>query len=915
MSDDFLNHEIWVSSGGRDGKARGTVKGRKLSVRALYRKLSTPSVDASITYANYMKLSVEEKGEKKAAPGFIMTGKFRDGRRKMSHFEGKSAVQIDIDNCTPEQWAYIHDGEAKINRFGFIWHTTRAHCPEKPRVRLIVPTDRLMDAEEANAITRLLSLELADDPDEAIDIPDTVSHKVNQIMYLPSISKNQEFLHGINDGPVLDVDEFLAEHPDWTDISKLPRKPNEKTAAGQSKDGKMEDPREKPGLIGAFCRAYDVREAIAEFIPDVYEPGECSDYEERYTLIEGSSSNGAIVYDDGLFLTSHHSSDPAEGTHNAFDLVRLHKFGHMDDDAPANTGPGNMPSFKAMSDLALKDERVKRERAAAMAFDIDEFEDLDDEDEDDASESDSQDDLLDISVDDLMDEEPEADDLLSLDDDDDDDPPPRPKKDKKAKDKKKKEEPWQSRLVLDKADQVEKTKFNAVLIVTNDKRIAPNIALNELSGGPSLLAPLRFPQVGPKQAKVEDPVIGRRWTDNDTAALAYCLSAPPSLKGYGRDFTNLDLQQAMLQAAEQNRYNPVLRKIEQTEWNGMKRVERFFIDIFGAEDNAYHRELARVWFLAAITRLMEPGHKFDLVPIISGKQGGGKSTVIEMLGMGFFGHLSGDFSNTQKMVESIRGKWILEVPELKGFRKGEIEDIKLFFAATGDTVRLAYRTNEEDFPRRCVFMGTTNEQHFLRDDENRRFCPVITETSRDNPVDLEGFQKIVPQLWAEALVMYRQARAEKPHGMLMLDLVSPEARAEHVRLTQEAREVAVHEPVAEVIQAWLDQPLSAEAVGAGGNALVDDFEGDTEGQMFVRNLVTTAMIRTELGGHPVIRDLKMAPDKVIGQALKCLEGWESLGNVRRCGRAARWWGRTGADDKAEFVPLEDLGPSADDLLG
>lgn len=287
MSAEFLNHKIWVSRGGRGGKARGSVRGGQVSVRKLYETLSTPSVDNSITYSNYMELPLEEKGARKAAPGFIITAKFRDGKRKITHFEGKSAVQIDIDNCTPEQAEYILNGGAPICVYAYLWHTTRAHCAMRPRIRLIVPTDRLMDADEANAITRLLSLYLADDPDEAIEIPDTVSHKVNQIMYLPSISKGQEFQSGINEiGDLFCVDDFLAEHPDWRDITKLPRKESERSATGQT-GKKMEDPTEKSGLVGAFCRAYSIEEAIEEFLPDIYGPGDSTDYEIRYTYLPG----------------------------------------------------------------------------------------------------------------------------------------------------------------------------------------------------------------------------------------------------------------------------------------------------------------------------------------------------------------------------------------------------------------------------------------------------------------------------------------------------------------------------------------------------------------------------------------------------------------------------------------------------
>ena len=124
--------------------------------------------------------------------------------------------------------------------------------------------------------------------------------------------------------------------------------------------------------------------------------------------------------------------------------------------------------------------------------------------------------------------------------------------------------------------------------------------------------------------------------------------------------------------------------------------------------------------------------------------------------------------------------------------------------------------------------------------------------------------------------------------------------------------------MAEVIEEWVNTPLSAEAISAR-DALVDEFDGN-EGPVLVRNLVTATLVRRQLDGDPVIRGLKMNPDKVIAQALRGLEGWKYLGNVRRCGKAARWYVRIGTDDSQEFVPLSDAPgagpePGIDDLLG
>src|SRR6056297_3566900 len=250
MSSEFENHEIWMSFGGKGGSARGTVKAKRVSMRRMLALFSEPSFDISITYGEYMKLGESKEGkqvqaDKKAQPGFVIAGKFKDGRRKITHQIGRSAIQIDIDHATPAQAEFILEGLAEINEWGYLWHTTRAHCAQKPRIRILVPLTRMVNGDEANALTRLLALTLADDANEAIEIPDLVSFRYNQIMYLPSVSRGQDYDYGLNEAPILDVDAFLAEHPDWSDISKLPRQEAEADAAVSSGGTKMEDPTEK----------------------------------------------------------------------------------------------------------------------------------------------------------------------------------------------------------------------------------------------------------------------------------------------------------------------------------------------------------------------------------------------------------------------------------------------------------------------------------------------------------------------------------------------------------------------------------------------------------------------------------------------------------------------------------------------
>lgn len=116
------------------------------------------------------------------------------------------------------------------------------------------------------------------------------------------------------------------------------------------------------------------------------------------------------------------------------------------------------------------------------------------------------------------------------------------------------------------------------------------------------------------------------------------------------------------------------------------------------------------------------------------------------------------------MVETTLGKWITEMPELKGTHRSLIQDIKQYFTSEKDTIRLAFRRNAEDFYRRNVTIGTTNEEEYLRDDENRRFCPIPVSVHKNNVLDFDRFLPLVPQLWAEYEQMYLEMRRKQPKG-------------------------------------------------------------------------------------------------------------------------------------------------------
>ena len=358
------------------GKGLGKIRHTRRSWRKWRTIWSEPSVDASCTFAQYEALSPNEKVARKRAPGSWTPSRYKGNRRAVVDLLEKTLLVYDLDHVTHCQLDHIRIGLAPISRFEWFMHTTRSHTPENPRVRMILPVSRPMKPDEANAVFRLVAQELADDPEEGIEIPDLVSFRVNQTMFLPSISKGQEFWTDRNVGQIVDVDAVLAANPGWENYENLPYQVEETKKGLTDPNKRMEDPYKKPEPIGAWCRVYPVQEVISEFLPDIYAPGD-SETEERYTYLPGSGANGAVVYEGGKFLHSNHGTDPVE-TANAFDLARIHLFGHLDADAHHNTTPGNMPSFKAMVEFARKDERVLAELYGDHDATLD---DLDDDEE------------------------------------------------------------------------------------------------------------------------------------------------------------------------------------------------------------------------------------------------------------------------------------------------------------------------------------------------------------------------------------------------------------------------------------------------------------------------------------------------------------------------------------------------------
>lgn len=319
-------------------------KNKSILWSQLVEQLSEPIVTGE-TYKQFISASKAEQGKIKDVGGFV-GGQLLNGKRKKEAVQHRQLLTLDIDFSHKNFWwdfTMLYGCAAVI-------HSTHKSSEEKPRHRLIIPLDREVSAEEYEPIARRIA------GDMNIELFDQSTYEVNRLMFWPSISCDSSYYFEYQDGPFLSPDEVLATYEDWKNIEEWPRSSiqNDSIRTAIEKQG---DPTEKKGIIGAFCRTHTIQDVISTFLSDVYEEAG----ENRYTYIKGSTAAGAIVYDD-IFLFSHHGTDPAGGRLcNAFDLVRIHKFGHLD--TGKEKEDKQKPSFKAMEEFAASDKATKREIA------------------------------------------------------------------------------------------------------------------------------------------------------------------------------------------------------------------------------------------------------------------------------------------------------------------------------------------------------------------------------------------------------------------------------------------------------------------------------------------------------------------------------------------------------------------------
>lgn len=709
--------------------------------------------------------------------GGYMAGELSGARRLKSAVLSRSMITLDVDyadSLFPVEFGTRFPGVAAVI------YNTRSDREKSRRFRVVIPfAEEVQDAAQYEAAARKMAELLG------IELFDPTTFQAERMMYWQSLSSDQPKVFEVFEGEPIGAGYLLSlygNNEEWRDIRNWAFKSDqEKETRAIVRKAMAQNPREKAGLVGAFCRAYSVPAAIEKYLSDVYEIAPGND---RYTYKAGHSVGGMIIFDD-LFCFSYHSTDPiADGrAYNAYDLVRVHKFGHL----------GKEDSTKEMNKLVCADKECVKDMVTPDA-DLDDFDDYGD-----AVKSDSTEEVTELVWD------------------------------------------------LDGKGNKQVTVNNFVNAFKSDPLLNGLLAYDMLKETIVFTRP-SFTARGSKKGDLVN--------DTDISIIKGRIERMHGI------YNDAKLNDAIEQVSSDNAFHPIKLYLESLTWDGVPRIDTFLVDYMGAEDNAYTREAFRKMLLAAVTRIYEPGRKFDTALVFYSEQGVGKSTLIQRLSKGWFNDSLTNLSGKESY-EAIQFAWLVELAELSALRKSDVEAVKNFISKREDTYRGAYARRVKTHKRQCVFFGSTNDDEFLKDATgNRRFFPVEVKRTRKTRLIFEPeFDAVVDQLWAEAMEGYMLGEALT---------LSDEAEAIAGGTREEFTE---RTPIQGLIEEYLDRLFPADYEDRFLAQRLDFLNGDLgEEGTKTKNSFSLIELWTEALGRRK-DEYTVVKARELSNAVKALKGW------------------------------------------
>lgn len=710
--------------------------------------------------------------------GGYMAGELSGARRLKSAVLSRSMITLDVDYADS---LFPLEFDTRFPGVAAVIYNTRSDREKSRRFRVVVPfSEEVQDAAQYEAAARKMAELLG------IDLFDPTTFQAERMMYWQSLSSDQPKVFEVFEGEPISAEYLLSlygNNEEWRDIRNWAFKSDqEKETRAIVSKAMAQNPREKAGLVGAFCRAYSVPEAIEKYLSDVYAIAPGND---RYTYKAGHSVGGMIVFDD-LFCFSYHSTDPIADGHayNAYDLVRVHKFGHL----------GKEDSTKEMNKLVCADKECVKDMVTPDA-NLDDFDDYGDAVKSDITE--------------------EVTDLV-----------------------------WD----LDGKGNKQVTVNNFVNAFKSDP------LLNGLLAYDMLKETIVFtrPSFTAKGSKKGDLV-----NDTDISIIKGRIERMHGI------YNDAKLNDAIEQVSSDNAFHPIKMYLESLTWDGVPRIDTFLVEYMGAEDNAYTREAFRKMLLAAVTRIYEPGRKFDTALVFYSEQGVGKSTLIQRLSKGWFNDSLTNLSGKESY-EAIQFAWLVELAELSALRKSDVEAVKNFISKREDTYRGAYARRVKTHKRQCVFFGSTNDDEFLKDATgNRRFFPVAVKRTRKTHIIFEPkFDAIVDQLWAEAMEGYMLGE-----GLTLSDEAETIAGGTREEFTERT-------PIQGLIEEYLDRLFPADYEDRFLAQRLDFLNGDLgEEGTETKNSFSLIELWTEALGRRK-DEYTVVKARELSNAVKALKGWK-----------------------------------------
>ncbi len=411
---------------------------------------------------------------------------------------------------------------------------------------------------------------------------------------------------------------------------------------------------------------------------------------------------------------------------------------------------------------------------------------------------------------------------------------------------------WKSQLKRNLTDNAVKNLLqNIYLILSNDENYKDKISFNEL-----------------KQMRFYD---NDDWNDLMDSYLKLYLE-----QEYGLITSVESINHVCNIVASQHSYHPIRDYLNAVQWDGIHRIKSVFSDFLGATNNLYTQSVAVVTFVGAVARVFEPGVKFDTCTVFVGKQGIGKSKFIGKIAVKPEWFTDGVTTFDGKdFYESIQGKWIIELGEGTAFQKSIKERSKQAIVSQQDVYRKPYGRHPEERPRQCVFLGTTNNYDFLKDETgDRRYYPIdVNITKATKNIDKDLTPEFVSLLWAEAFHLYKSGQSIYIHDSQVLALAEQEQRKHFDESPLQADiynflEIPIH-------SGWYNSSLEARR-----KHIRDYQDGDTSAGGYKRDRVSVKEIACELYGYELNQPIDRRFSLEISRTLTAL-GWNKTGKTER----------------------------------